>query len=232
MTDVPETPPVETPPVETPPAAASRPEGIPDDLWGETGFNADAFGKYRAPPADLPAAADGYTLPAIEGVEIEADDPLIKILRARSFEQGIGQAGFEAVLTDYAAELRAADEKATADAKGVIGDNADGRITAVSTWLDGKLPKEQADALKLAVGDGHAMLGLEKLMNAGVNQAPPVPPPPPVTEKSYDEIRKLMQSPAYSGKPSERNAAVMKEVTDWFAAQEAKKAKAPPAATA
>jgi hypothetical protein len=215
----PVTPPVEAPPVETPPAAV-RPEGLPDDLWGDTGFNAERFGQYRAPVADLPANAEGYELPTIDGVEIDQSDPLLGILRTRAIENGMGQAAFSAIITDYAAALKAADDASYDAAMAAIGADATGRIANVSTWLDGKLPKEQAESLKALAADANALLGLERLMNAGASPAPRVDPPPPVARKTHAEIRALMSTPAYSGKAKERSADVIKEVTDWFAEEE------------
>jgi hypothetical protein len=235
MTDVPATPPAQDPPAQDPPAteppaSAARPEGIPETLWTDSGFNAEAFGKYRAPAEDVPAAADAYTLPTIEGVDLDENDPLIPILRTHAFEAGIGQAGFEKVVSDYATELKKLDDASYDAAIKAIGDNAEGRIKNVSTWLDGKLPTTQAGALKNLLTSADALLGLEQLMNAGVVTPPRDTVPAAPARKSEAEIRSLMASPGYSGKPHQRDPKVIEEVTKWFADQEAERQKAAAAA--
>lgn len=234
VTPPPPPPPGPPPPPPPPPpsgedTALERPDWLPENLWDATANKPVDFATVRQSPTDLPSAAEAYTVPTIEGIPIEADDPLIGVLRTRAFEAGMGQAQFASVITDYATELKRRDDAIFEREMAALGDNKDARVAAISTWVGANLPKEEAAAITAGLTSALAVQGFERLMNKGVVAAPRDPPPPPVTRKTEAQIRDLMNTPAYSGKASERKQEVIDEVTKWFADEEAAKAAAKPA---
>ncbi len=223
--DPPVTPPAGDPPAGDPPSGGTeRPDWLPEELWGEQGFNADAFEQIKAGKKadDLPADADAYVLPDIEGFnkDVAAASPILKVLRSAAFDAGMGQEGFNGLIKSYVeGEATKASEQMQAEMT-ALGANAKARISAVNTFIRSALPKEEADALAASVTSAKAVMALEKLMATGKpgggGRGQPTPPP---TRKSREEIDKLMASPAYSGKEADRDPKVIKEVEDWFQAE-------------
>lgn len=227
-------PPAVTPPAEgTTPAATERPDYIPEELWGENGFNTAAYEALKGRPeraADVPADENGYTLPAIDGFDAEeaANSPLMKALRKNAHANGLGQAAFEQVVTDYVAGETAKAEAFEAEQRAALGSNAETRLKTLGNWLDSSLPADQAAAVRAMATTAAAVAGLEALMNDRAAPKPRMPAAPAVVRKTREEITALMATKEYRGKPSERNPAVVKEVEDWFAADAAEKAKKTP----
>jgi hypothetical protein len=219
-------PPPTPPPPPPPPAATERPEWLPENLWDATENKPVDFSTLRQPPADLPSTADAYTLPTVEGVELDAADPLIGILRTRAFANGLGQEEFAGIISDYAVALKQSDDAAYEREMGQLGENRDARVTAVSNWLGAQIPAEEAKALTAGLTTAAAVQGLERLMNKGV-LTPREPGPMPTNRKTEAQIRDLMNTPAYSGRASERQEAVIAEVTKWFEDEERLKAAQP-----
>lgn len=210
--------------------ALERPDWLPEDLWTGTGFNADAFAALKAGPAaaaDLPAAADAYVLPTIEGFdsEVAGKSPVFGVLRTAAFDAGIGQAGFDGLVKSYVEGETAKSQEATAAEMALLGANATARLTAVNTFIRSTLPADEADALAASVTSAKAVMALEKLMGAGKpgGAAARTAPAPVAARESRAEIEKLMATPAYSGKESDRDPAVVKKVSDWFDAEYNKK---------
>lgn len=204
-----------------------RPDWLPETAWKDG--NVDLEGLKSAfegagKSADLPASADAYAMPAIEGFDSEkaASSPLFKALRTAAFNGGVGQAGFEAAVSEYVKEMTADANATEAAERAKLGQNADARLTTVSNWVSSSLPAEQAAALMAGATTADAIVALETLMNARAAPAPRDPPPAAKTLKTKEEIRALMQKPEYYD-PKKRDPAVVKEVDDWYAAQGGKK---------
>lgn len=214
-----------------PPEPSGRPEGVPDDLWTETGLNTERLSQYRAPAADAVEAADKYVLPSIEGLELTEIEnaPTVQLLRSAAFEAGIGQEGFAKIFTEHV-QAQIAEGDAYADKqRQLLGENATQRMTALSQTLDGRLPKELAEALREVAVDAKVVEALEKLTSGAPPPRGDLPPPPTGQTKTREEIRGIMQSPAYTGKGGLRDPAVVKLVDDWFETEaklDAAKAKA------
>jgi len=216
-----------------PPASSGteRPEWLPEEFWGDNGFNQDALEALKSrpePQADVPASAEAYKLPEIEGFDAEkaGASPLFAALRKNAHANGMGQAAFEATIKDYVEGESARAEEYEAEQKKLLGSNADQRLKALGTWLDSSLPPEKANALRAMATNADAVAGLEELMNSKAKIPPRGDPPAPKPAKTKDEIRKLMQSDAYRGTPEQRDPAVVKEVEAFFAAEAAAKTKA------
>lgn len=231
--DPPPNPPTGDPPAGDPPAsgAVERPEWMPEELWGDTGFDKAKFDALKATPtpaADLPATAEAYALPAIEGFDTEKakTSPLFKALMTGAHANGIGQEAFNGVIKTYVEQMTTDATTSEAAERAKLGTNAADRIKAVETWVSGSLSQQEAAALMAGATTADAVIALEKLMNARAPTAPRDPPPPVNTGKTEAQIRDLMNTPAYSGKAHERQQAVIDEVTKWFQDQAAAKAKA------
>lgn len=185
----------------------------------------DNFASLRPKDADVPADANAYAIPTIEGIEPEVmkESPLFKTLTAAAHKTGMGQAAFDEVLTGY---VKAEGEKATAIAtaeKGKLGANAEARLSAVETWLGSKLPQEEATALQQLTSSALALQGLERLMGGSVAPRDVIPPQDAAAELA--EIQKLQASPEYYDR-RKRDPAVVKKVQDYYEKQAAAKAKA------
>jgi hypothetical protein len=209
-----------------PPAPAVRPEGIPDQLWSDTGFNADAFAAYRPPADDLPASVDAYQLPKIGDKDVPAEiasSPFMATLRQGAFDAGIGQEGFNGLVTKWLEADEQAAQSYFDEQDKLIGQNRETRASAIATWLDSSLPAEQAAALRSVSTNADVFKALEALMNKGAAPAPRTDVP--VTKgDTLEEIQKLMSTPAYNGRRDQRDPAVVARVDKFFEEQAKKEA--------
>lgn len=137
----------------------------------------------------------------------------------------LGQAQFEGVISEYVKEMTATEQAGFDAEMKKLGDKSDTRLQAVANFLGANLPPEQVAALRAAATSADAIMGLEALMNRNANPQPRNDPPAPVTRKTRDEITALMATSAYSGRPNERNPAIVSEVDKWFEDQAALDAK-------
>lgn len=176
----------------------------------------------------MPATADAYKMPTIDGFDAAkaAESPLFKALMKGAHANGLGQAAFEGVISDYVAEMTADEDTRTAAEVAKLGSNAETRLGAISAYLSANLPAEQADVLRSMATTADAVLAFEALMNKGAQIQPRSPAPAAPTRKSHAEIIQLMNSKGYSGRPNERDQAIVDEVDAWFEAEAAAKAKA------
>jgi hypothetical protein len=221
-------PPAGDPPAGDPPASGGqseneRPDWLPENLWGEAGFNKEAFDALAArpePQADVPADADAYVLPTIEGFDAEAakDSPLFKSLRTNALANGLGQAAFEKVVADYVSEEVARAAETEREEKVKLGPNADARLATVETWVKGSLPAAPAKALLDVATTADSVLALEALMNARASAAPRDPPPPPAPPKTREQLREMMKDVRYRGSAQQRDPAYIKEIDAAYAA--------------
>lgn len=173
----------------------------------------------------VPASAAEYQIPAIDGLDPEAAaaSPLFEALKAGAHKNGVGQAAFEAIVGDYvAAEVAKADvfEQQQLVA---LGANAETRVKEIGKWLDRTFTPERAAALRGAAATAAGVEALEDMMNVRAGVKPRDPPPPPTPTDTKETIEVLMRSPAYRGKETERDPAVIKRVEDWFEANAAPK---------
>jgi hypothetical protein len=202
----------------------ARPDGVPEELWSDTGFNAAAFETLKAgnKAEDLPDAPEGYVIPAVEGFDAEkaAASPIFAVLRSAAHGAGIGQAGFDKLVSDYVAgETAKIDEQTTAE-MALLGANAKARLGAVGAFLNGNLPADLAAAVGATLTTAKAVQGIEKLMSLGKpGGGPRGEAPPGPTRKTKAEIDRVMQSKEYSGKEAERDPKVIAEVDAWFQAE-------------
>lgn len=155
---------------QTSPPALARPEGISDDLWdAEKGVKVDALlGKFKeleafkseaeARRAAVPEKPDGYEfkLPADvklpEGVELNANDPRLPLVREFAHKAGLSQEQFAGLvaLDVQNTQSQMAALKATRDAEAAkLGANASARVDAVVQFVNATAP--DADTAKEVV---------------------------------------------------------------------------------
>lgn len=170
----PANPALQTPadPAPAEPELPVRPDYLPEELWDEkAGFKADAYNDLvafkanrDAELAQVPESAEKYEvrLPATfklpEDVKVpegemvlNTDDPRIQLLREVAHSQNWSQAQFEDVLAmgvnmDIGENKRL--QEAAAGEREKLGARAGERVSAITTFLDAKLGKEHAGALR------------------------------------------------------------------------------------
>lgn len=238
---------VETTETETTTEAPARPDWLPEKFW-----NADAgapnienlaksyaeLEKQRGNVDELktkweeerlaarPETADAYHLPEHDALDMEAlaASPVVGLWRQAAHEAGLPQDKFEKVIRDYAdAELaRIEQQKAVEIEK--LGENASARIEAVTLWgkrVLGETPEFMA--LQGMTTSAEAVAALEKIMKLSgdidTSAGDDATKEPEATE---DEIRHLMNTPAYYN-PSKRDPAVVAKVEAFFKAKYGKK---------
>ena len=220
--------PSDPPPDPAPPAPGERPAFLPEAAWKDGAIDLAGLeahlGTLQAPAADLPASADAYALPEIENFDREkaAASPIFKALMVGAFENKIGQEAFNGVIKTYVEQMTAdEDARYTAEME-KMGANAGDRLAKVSNFIASQVPADQAAILRQMVTTADAVAAFEALMNRNANPQPRADPPPVSQRKTKAEIEALMATPAYSGRPSERNPAVIAEVDKWFEDEAAK----------
>jgi len=170
-----------------PAAAGDRPTYVPEAFWdAEKGLKADDFQKHleqleaKATAADkaregVPEKPEGYELklPPIEGlpegVEIDADDPRLGILRKLAHETGMSQDKFSSIIAAQVkhdlALVQARNAELAAEKK-ALGPEADQRITAVQDALKGALG-DKAKPLIAMLASAQAVEAFESILKGG-----------------------------------------------------------------
>lgn len=176
-----------------------RPDALPENYWDATAKapNYEVLGKDLTEFSTLKTERDAriaaipkegayaFDLPADfkipDGLKwnVDPNDPLAKAALGFAKAQGLTQPQFTAMTRMWAdlqvAEVSAmkADQTKAAEAAAnetkALGENAEGRRTAVKTWLSGdtlKLGKEQVEALTPLLSKAAGVMALERMMTA------------------------------------------------------------------
>ncbi|WP_152413169.1 hypothetical protein [Brucella anthropi] len=195
-----------------------RPDYLPEELWDEkAGFKADAYNDLvafkanrDAELAQVPESADKYEvrLPATfklpddvkvpEGeMVLNTDDPRIQLLREVAHSQNWSQAQFEDVLA-MGVNMDIGDNKrlqeAAAAEREKLGSRGADRVNAVTTFLDAKIGKEHAGALRgmmFTAKQVEAFEALQRLVRGDVRGNPNGGRDATPTELSDEEYQKL-----------------------------------------
>ncbi|MBB3313640.1 hypothetical protein FHT78_005434 [Rhizobium sp. BK196] len=175
----------------------ARPDYIPENFWDpDKGFKADDFNalvafkaEHDANAAQVPEKADGYVvalpkdfqlpegyeLPEGQESPIDENDPRIGAAREYAHANGFSQAQFEGLIALGAqmdiAETTALKEAATKQ-RAALGDKADQRINAVTTWLGAKLGGEFAQALAPMMFTAKQIQAFEAIMRLNRSGVP------------------------------------------------------------
>lgn len=226
----PATPPATPPPAADPPPAGdpppdddnSRPDYLPAEAFGEDGAYDPKKHLELLRGTVRPEAADKYELPTIDGLDAEqlAASPVVAAMRNAAHKSGLSQEEFAGVFTDYIEAEKTRASEITQAELAKLGDNHKQRLAAIDTFLGSSLPAAQAKALAASATSAAAVEAIEALIRkagggrtggtggsgAGGGSA----------RKSREEIQQLMESTAYSGNASQRDAKVVAEVDKWF----------------
>lgn len=195
-----------------------RPDYLPEELWDEkAGFKADAYNDLvafkanrDAELAQVPESAEKYEvrLPATfklpEDVKVpegemvlNTDDPRIQLLREVAHSQNWSQAQFEDVLA-MGVNMDIGDNKrlqeAAAAEREKLGSRGADRVNAVTTFLDAKIGKEHAGALRgmmFTAKQVEAFEALQRLVRGDVRGNPNGGRDATPTELSDEEYQKL-----------------------------------------
>lgn len=195
-----------------------RPDYLPEELWDEkAGFKADAYNDLvafkanrDAELAQVPESAEKYEvrLPATfklpEDVKVpegemvlNTDDPRIQLLREVAHSQNWSQAQFEDVLAMGVnmdiGENKRLQESAAAEREKLGSRGAD-RVNAVTTFLDAKIGKEHAGALRgmmFTAKQVEAFEAIQRLVRGDVRGNPNGGRDATTTELSDEEYQKL-----------------------------------------
>lgn len=195
-----------------------RPDYLPEELWDEkAGFKADAYNDLvafkanrDAELAQVPESPDKYEarLPATfklpEGIEIpegelvlDTNDQRIQFLREVAHQQNWSQAQFEDVLAMGVnmdiGENKKMQEAAAAERE-KLGSRGAERVNAVTTFLDAKIGKDHAGALRgmmFTAKQVEAFEALQRLVRGDVRGNPNGGRDATPAELSDEEYQKL-----------------------------------------
>ncbi len=160
--------------------ATQRPENVPEKFWdaekGETrvddvlksyGELEGRFGSFTGAPEDDYKVELSDELKE-QGVEINADDPVLQEAMKLGKEMGLNQDGFNKFVEIQAmaaiANQKAEQEAVTADIAS-LGDNADRRLNNLNQWASKNLPTELQEGFKDAAVSADAVKAIEQLVS-------------------------------------------------------------------
>ena len=128
-----------------PPGSTERPAWLPETAWKDGAVDLTALESVvtgAGSDADVPASAEAYALPTIEGFdhEVAATSPILAVMRNAAFAAGRGQAYFDEQIGSYVTAMKTQADEATAAEMAKLGSTADKRLAAVGDWLNKRLP--------------------------------------------------------------------------------------------
>ena len=222
----------------TPTETINRPEYLPEKFWdadkGETRLQTFSESytnleqKLHSKMEDLreevkaeglanrPENADDYTLPELEGVEFQTDDPLLSFWRNQAHGMGLDNEGFQAGIKSYMETMQASAPDPNAElAK--LGEDGKTRIEAINAWADSKLSENTRNALNSLATTADGVLAIEEMMSVSQSSANTVDggQSAPVGE-TLEELQALMNSPQYWGAAGVRDDTLIDRVTKGF----------------
>jgi hypothetical protein len=169
-------------------SAPARPDFLPEKLWDAEKGTAKAdvlakaletFEQAEARAAKVPKSADEYKLEVPkdfklpQGMELDANHPLLPAAREFAHKNGLTQEQFSELVTLDARRLesfKAAETARLANEKKALGPEADKRIETLSTWIDKAAPSpEHAQAVKAAMGNAKIVEFVEGLMKQTIS---------------------------------------------------------------
>ena len=160
--------------------AAERPENVPEKFWdaekGETrvddvlksyGELEGRFGSFTGAPEEDYAVGLSDEMKE-QGVELNADDPVLQEAMKLGKEMGLSQDGFNKFIEIQAmgelARQTAANEAMQADIAS-LGDNADRRINNLSQWASKNLPSDLMEGFKDMATSADSVKAMEQIVS-------------------------------------------------------------------
>ena len=217
---------------------ASRPEYVPEKFWDADKGEArlQTFGesytqleqKFHSKMDDLraevkaeslanrPENASDYTLPELEGVEFQEDDPLLSFWREQAHGMGMDNDGFQAGIKSYVEAMQATAPNVDQElAK--LGEDGQTRIDAINAWADAKLTEDTKNALNSLATTAEGVVAIEEMMSLSQTSSNTVDASQstPVAE-TLEELQALMNDPRYWGAAGVRDDQLVDRVTKGF----------------
>ena len=217
---------------------ASRPEYVPEKFWDAEKGEArlQTFGesytqleqKFHSKMDDLraevkaeslanrPENASDYTLPELEGVEFQEDDPLLSFWREQAHGMGMDNDGFQAGIKSYVEAMQATAPNIDQElAK--LGEDGQTRIDAINAWADAKLTEDTKNALNSLATTAEGVVAIEEMMSLSQASANTVDASQstPVAE-TLEELQALMNTEKYWGAAGVRDDQLVDRVTKGF----------------
>ena len=217
---------------------ASRPEYVPEKFWDADKGEArlQTFGesytqleqKFHSKMDDLraevkaeslanrPENASDYTLPELEGVEFQEDDPLLSFWREQAHGMGMDNDGFQAGIKSYVEAMQATAPNVDQElAK--LGEDGQTRIDAINAWADAKLTEDTKNALNSLATTAEGVVAIEEMMSLSQTSANTVDASQstPVAE-TLEELQALMNTEKYWGAAGVRDDQLVDRVTKGF----------------
>ena len=190
---------------ETTTEVTERPENVPEKFWdaeSNTVKHDDVLKSYTELEGKFGAftgAPEEYAVGISEelkeqGVELDADDPMVETAIEFAKEVGMNQEGFSKMLDLYAtmelAKQTAETEATNADIAS-LGDNADRRLNNLSQWATKNLPEDLVEGFKDAAVSADSVKAMEHLVSL-TRKAPVVVPDAQATPGiSREEVTKM-----------------------------------------
>lgn len=171
---------------ETTTEVTERPENVPEKFWDaetNTVKHDDVLKSYTELEGrfgSFTGAPDEYAVGISEelkeqGVELDADDPMVEEAVKFAKEADMSQDGFNNMINLYATmELAKQTAQAEADQADIasLGDNADRRLNNLSQWASKNLPGDLVEGFKDAAVSADSVKALEQLVS--MTRAAPV----------------------------------------------------------
>lgn len=171
------------------------------------------------PKEGVPATAEEYTIPEIDGIAADeiSSSTVFQTIRSAAHEAGVPQEAFNKLVTDWHAAEVAEVETYRTEQLALLGQDEEKvklRLGTLSASLTRLLPEAEAKELMGAAASAGVVQALERLINRAPAPRSPVQQPEKDDEST---IKKLMNSPEYMGLEHERDPEVVARVDRYFA---------------
>lgn len=217
---------------------ASRPDYVPEKFWdadkGEARLQTfsesythleqklhskmdDLRAEVKAESlANRPENSSDYTLPELEGVEFQDEDPLLSFWREQAHGMGMDNDGFQEGIKSYVEALQAMAPNVDQELE-KLGEDGQTRINAINAWADAKLSEDTKNALNSLATTAEGVVAIEEMMALSQSSASSVDggQSAPVAE-SLEELQALMNDPKYWGAAGVRDQGLIDRVTKGF----------------
>lgn len=163
--------------------------------------------------ADRPETAGDYVLPDSINADESVDNDLLNWWSEHSFENGYSQEEFEQGIQMYAQAVLGNQPDIEAETA-KLGDNANARIDAASSWASKFFPQETIPAIERLCETSEGIIALEIMMEA-MKDGSFAADVESVSRTTEAELRQMMQDPRYYDS-TRRDPTFVKQVEDGF----------------
>lgn len=182
-----------------------RPENVPEKFWDaesksvRTDDVLKSYTELEGKFGSFTGAPDEYAVGISDelkeqGLELDADDPMVDAAKEFAKNAGMNQEGFTNLLNLYGmnklAEHNAQQEATNADIAS-LGDNADRRLNNLNQWASKNLPEDLMEGFKDAAVSADAVKAMEQLVSMTRNAPVQVDDAAAVPAISQEEVTKM-----------------------------------------